>query len=86
MKMEQVAQAATKTIREQVADISTAICWGEISEVYFGKSPAWLSLKMRGKGFNGKPTGDFTPEEKELFRGALCDLADRIRRVAENIV
>lgn len=84
MRIVQMETSRT-TIKEQVADISTAICWGEISEVYFGKSPAWLSLKMRGKGFNGQAVGDFTPEEKEIFVGALVDLADRIRSVAEKI-
>lgn len=81
----EMVEAKTPTMREQVSDISTAICWGEISEEYFHKSPAWLSLKMRGKGFNGKPMGDFTPEEKEIFIGALVDLSERIRRVAANI-
>ena len=29
--------------------------------------------------------GGFTPHEAEQMKGALCDLADRIRRAADNI-
>lgn len=77
--------ATRQTIKEQVADIDSFICWGEISEQYFGKSPAWVSLKMRGKGFNGQAVGDFTREERATFVEALLDLAERIRQTAEQI-
>lgn len=70
-------------ILEQVADISKAICWAEVSRRYLGKSPSWLSLKMRGKGFNGAGGGAFTDEEREALRAGLQDLAERIRKASE---
>ncbi len=40
--------------------------------------------KLDGIDGNGG-RGGFTPEEMQLFKGALCDLADRIRRVADKL-
>lgn len=40
---------------------------------------------MSGKGFNGEPNADFTPEEKEILKGALVDLSERIKKAAYNI-
>ncbi len=84
--METIIKKTTpQTIKQQVDDIIVDISWSELSERYFGKSPSWLSRKMNGKGFNGNAPGNFTEAEKEQLRGALCDLADRIRRVAQEI-
>lgn len=73
------------TMKQQLWDIIVEVSWSEISEQYFKKSPSWLSKKMNGKGFNGEPNADFTPEEKEILRGALIDLSERIKRAAHNI-
>lgn len=70
--------------RRKVSDISTSITWGELAKRYFGKSAAWLYNKMNGVDGNGKPT-EFNPQEMETLKGALCDLADRIRRVADSL-
>ena len=72
------------TMKQQLWDIIVEVSWGEISEQYFKKSRSWLSKKMNGKGFNGEE-GDFTPEEKEILRGALVDLSERIKTVAYKI-
>lgn len=39
--------------------------------------------KLDGIDGNGNPT-DFSTEEKEQFKGALYDLSERIRKVAES--
>ena len=58
--------------------------WGEFAKNYFGKSPSWFYHKFNGIDGNGG-VGGFTPEEAEQFRGALYDVAERIRRVADNL-
>lgn len=75
-----------KTIAQQIDAVRDYIVLGSISEDYFGKSPAWLSRKINGKGFNSGTTTEFTPEEKELFRGALLDIAEKLRTTALAIV
>ena len=49
---------------------------------YFGKTPSWLHHKLEEEDGS---EGCFTEEELLQFKGALCDLADRIRRVADSI-
>ncbi len=83
--MEQVIQTKqTVPMKQQVNDILVEVSWGTISTDYFGKSRSWLSKKMNGKGFNGEQ-GGFSESEKETLRGALVDLAERIKTVAANI-
>lgn len=82
--MEVTIKKQVPTVKQQVDDILVEISWGQISEQYFKKSRSWLSKKMNGRDFNGGE-GDFTPEEKELLRGALVDLSERIKKVAYNI-
>lgn len=71
-------------MKTQLADIRLAVSWREMANRYFSKSCSWFYHKMDGIDGNGKPT-DFTAAEKEQLRGALCDLADRIRRAADTI-
>ena len=66
--------------RAKLEDILVSISWGHIAMDYFGKSPQWLHQKMEKE--IGEE-GAFTNEELLTFKGALCDLADRIRRVAD---
>lgn len=73
------------TVKAQLADILMHVSWGDISREYFGKSGSWLYHKLNGIDGNKKPT-EFTIEERYQLKGALCDLADRIRRAADNIV
>ena len=49
---------------------------------YFGQKPSWMYHKLEAEA--GSEEG-FTEEELFKFKGALCDLADRIRRVADSL-
>ena len=72
------------TMKAQLADILMAVSWSELSRTYFGKSNSWLYHKLDGIDGNKKPT-EFTVEERYQLKGALIDLADRIRRAADSI-
>ena len=71
-------------VRRKLSDISTDIVLGKIARRYFGKSVSWFYNKMNGIDGNGGE-GGFTPEELQQLKGALCDLADRIRRAADTL-
>lgn len=72
------------TMKAQLKDILLSISWADLSKTYFGKSNSWLYHKLDGVDGNKKPT-EFSEAEKVMLKGALCDLADRIRRAAETI-
>ena len=72
------------TMKAELEDILLAISWADLSKTYFGKSNSWLYHKLDGVDGNKKPT-EFNEEEKYILKGALVDLADRIRRAAERI-
>lgn len=72
------------TMKKQLEDILLAISWRELATRYFEKSGSWLYHKLDGVDGNKKPT-DFTMEERYQLKGALVDLADRIRRAADLI-
>lgn len=71
-------------MKRRVKDIRMAVSWRDFANTYFHRSSSWFYHKMDGIDGNGG-TGGFTPEEAEQLRGALCDLADRIRRAADSI-
>ena len=58
-------------------DILLCVSWREIANTYFDRPASWLYNKLNGIDDNEK--------EKELLRGALFDLSERIRRAAETI-
>jgi len=74
----------TQTMYQQLADIDDNISWGAIAKEYFNKSASWFYHKMDGIDGNRKPT-EFNLEERIQLKGALCDLADRIRHAADRI-
>lgn len=74
----------TSLFKKKLGDILIYISWGHLSMEYFGKSPSWLYNKLRGIDGNGNPKS-LTEEELQQFKGALYDLADRIRRVADSL-
>lgn len=71
-------------MKARLSDILLTVSWREIANQYFHKSSSWLYHKMDGIDGNGG-RGGFTPEEAGQLKGALCDLADRIRRAADTI-
>ena len=77
-------ETQTGTMKAELEDILLAISWADLSKTYFGKSNSWLYHKLDGVDGNKKPT-EFCEEEKYILKGALVDLADRIRRAAERI-
>ena len=66
-------------IRKKLDDID--LNWGEFAHNYFDRSASWFYNKFNGIDGNG----GFTEEELTRFKGGLCDLADRIRRAADNL-
>lgn len=71
-------------MKRRLRDIQMAISWRDFANTYFQKSSSWLYHKMDGIDGNGG-AGGFSEAEAEQMRGALIDLANRIRRAAENI-
>lgn len=71
-------------MRDKLTDILVTVSWREIARTYFNKSASWLYHKLDGIDGNGGK-GGFSDSEREQLRGALFDLADRIRRTAESI-
>lgn len=71
-------------MKKQLEDILVSISWRDFAMRYFGKSGSWLYHKLDGVDGNKKPA-DFTLEERYQLKGALVDLADRIRRAADTI-
>ena len=74
----------TSTMKVQLKDILLAISCADLSRTYFQKPNSWLYHKLDGIDDNKVPT-EFNEEEKLQLKGALSDLADRIRRAADNI-
>ena len=71
-------------MKKRVRDIQMAISWRDFANTYFQRSSSWFYHKMDGIDGNGGK-GGFNEEETEQMRGALIDLSNRIRRVAEHI-
>lgn len=71
-------------VRERLRDIDLLVSWREIANTYFDRSASWLYHKFDGIDGNGG-VGGFTDEEKEQLRGALYDIARRIRTAADSI-
>lgn len=70
--------------KQKLHDIIVDINLSKLANRYFGKSSGWLYHKLDGRDGNGKET-DFSPEELQQLKGALCDLADRIRKAADTL-
>lgn len=71
-------------IRKKLDDIDLNLNWGEFAHNYFDRSASWFYNKFNGIDGNGGQ-GGFTEEELAQFKGGLCDLANRIRRAADNL-
>ena len=75
---------AENVVKEKLHDILAEVSYGQLCMQYFHKTPSWLYNKINRNTVNGKPS-EFTPEELQTFKGALCDLSNRIRRVADTL-
>jgi hypothetical protein len=80
----QIKAIKDSKVRQKLKDIDLNISWAHIAKDYFNKSVPWFYNKLNGIDGNGGE-GGFTPEELQQLKGALCDLADRIRRAADNL-
>ena len=84
--VEVMAQEKAKItdMKSRLKDVMMLLSWREMAWQYFGKSSSWLYHKLDGIDGNGGK-GGFTTEEAEKLKGALCDVADRLRHAAEKI-
>ena len=85
--METIVQAKAetgRTVKQELQDVLMVVSWREVARTYFGKSSSWLYHKLDGIDGNGGK-GEVTDAEREQLRGALCDLADRLRVAAGKI-
>lgn len=70
-------------VRKVLSDVYEDINWAYLAKNYFGKSRSWLYHKFSGMN-NGKPD-DFSDVDRERLKGALYDIADRLRRTADTL-
>lgn len=79
-------KVATKSnpVKKQIEDIVLDVSWARFSQKYFGKSASWIYNKLNGIDGNGG-AGGLTQSEKERFKGALYDFAERVRLAADEI-
>lgn len=73
-----------KPAKELLQDIRADISWFIFAKTYMNKSYSWFIKKFKGYDGNGQAS-DFSPEEREQVRNGLFDLAERIRRAAEQL-
>ena len=77
-------QAKDNTVKQRLQDILLSVSWRDIANTYFDRSASWLYHKLDGIDGNGG-VGGFTEEEKNMLRGALCEVSNRIRAAADRI-
>nr|WP_294939557.1 DUF5053 domain-containing protein [uncultured Prevotella sp.] len=71
------------TVRQVLAAVYEDINWAYLAQNYFGKSRSWLYHKFSGTN-NGKPD-DFNDIDRETLKGALVDIANRLRMTADKL-
>lgn len=81
--MEADVMLATGNVRKALSDVYEDINWAYLAKNYFGKSRSWLYHKFSGMN-NGKPD-DFNDVDREKLKGALYDIADRLRKTADTL-
>ena len=84
MAVMNLKETQSDTVKARLSDILLHVSWGEVSREYFGKSGSWLYHKLNGHDGSNRPVS-FTEEERKKLKGALVDLAERIRRAADTI-
>lgn len=81
--MEADVMVAKGNVRKALSDVYEDINWAYLAKNYFGKSRSWLYHKFSGMN-NGKPD-DFSDVDREKLKGALYDIADRLRKTADTL-
>mgnify|MGYP003079951014 FL=1 len=81
--MEADVMVATGNVRKALSDVYEDINWAYLAKNYFGKSRSWLYHKFSGMN-NGKPD-DFSDIDREKLKGALYDIADRLKKTADTL-
>lgn len=71
------------TVRQVLNDVYEDINRAYLAQNYFGKSRSWLYHKFSGRN-NGKPD-DFSDIDRERLKGALVDIANRLRMTADKL-
>lgn len=82
-----VRPARISDMKARLGDLLMAVNWRDFANRYFQHSSSWLYHKLDGVDGNGgiQGSGGFTPQETAHFRGALYDLAERLRRAADEL-
>ncbi|MDY5858196.1 MAG: DUF5053 domain-containing protein [Porphyromonas sp.] len=72
--------------KDTLSDILDVVSWLHVANDYFSKSVSWFYQRMDERDVNGygKPAR-FTDEQREELRGALYDIAERIRQAADKL-
>lgn len=71
------------SVRQTLAAVYEDINWAYLAKNYFGKSRSWLYHKFSGMN-NGK-ADDFNDVDRERLKGALVDIATRLRKTADRL-
>ena len=66
-------------VKNKIRDILLWINIGKMANVNFDQKSSWLYSKIE------ENDTEFTPEVLLQFKGALIDLADRIRKCADSL-
>ncbi len=66
-------------VKEKLRDVLLWINIAKMANVYFDEKSTWLYSKI------DENETEFTPEELLQFKGALIDLANRIRTCADKL-
>lgn len=81
--MEYVINKQQTAVRQVLDEIYEDVNWAYLAQNYFGKSRSWLYHKFSGRN-NGKPD-DFSDVDREKLKGALVDIANRLRMTADKL-
>ncbi|MBQ9474661.1 MAG: DUF5053 domain-containing protein [Bacteroidales bacterium] len=74
---------ANTKVRDKLSDVILDINVAKLANRYFKKSSSWLYHKFDGT--DGRIDTEFSEEELRTLKGALCDLADRLRSAADRL-
>ena len=70
------------SLSKELQDVVMLVKWRNLAQEYFDRPSEWIYNKLHGRE---EGEGGFTPEEQQQLKGALCDMADRLRKAADSI-